>query len=78
MMEIRAGSPPEWAMEPPYRMTIADHEGRLMGVVTSGGHPTVEPDQVCIVLDCEVADTQQELLDWFDTVQVTQPWRRRN
>ncbi len=77
-MQILPGAPPESALAPPYRLSIADHEGRWMGVVTSGGHPVAEPDAVCVVLSVEVADTVEELHRWFDTVQITQPWRPRN
>lgn len=75
---IRPGSPPPVGLDDRILLSIKDmDDGRWMGVVSCGGHPVLEPDIPCIVLDVIVMDTSKECEDWFAEALLTRPWERR-
>jgi hypothetical protein len=52
-------------------------DGRIMAVITSGGHPRVDPGKPCTVCSVGVFDTDAEAHAWFNQMNVERPWESR-
>lgn len=48
-----------------------------MAVISKGGHPVINPDEECIVLDAHEFDTKDECTAWFAKMQIERPWEKR-
>lgn len=52
-------------------------DGRLLAIVTTGGHPQINPNETTIVLAVEVVQSQEEANEWFEKAQIERPWITR-
>ena len=49
-----------------------------VAVITRGGHPVLNPNLECEVLDVNRFSSQEEANMWFQEILVTRPWMKRN
>ena len=52
-------------------------DGRTLAVITTGGHPQLNPDETANVLAVEVVKSMKEAKQWFRKMQAERPWETR-
>ena len=52
-------------------------DGRLVAVITTGGHPQINPEEKTLVLAVEVISSEEEGKKWFKRMQIERPWEER-
>lgn len=59
-------------------LTIGETEdGRMLAIVSSGGHPQNPGSGVCTVQSVEVVESRKEAKAWFERMKAERPWEIR-
>lgn len=53
-------------------------DGRWMGVISRGGHPVLQPELECEVLDAQWFLEKEEVEAWFAEMEIARPWDHRH
>ena len=61
-----------------FRLTVGRAEdGRLLAIISSGGHPQISGSGQCTVLGVEVVKSMKDAKRWFRQARVERPWETR-
>ena len=60
------------------KLTVGrDSQGRMLAIISTGGHPQINPEVQTTILTVEIVKNMKEAKAWFKQQSLERPWETR-